>query len=261
MLAVHNRPKHDTNNGNRRNEIVELSHVSQKFARYARYTYNGNRRNEIAEFSHTKPEQSKATTPSRQQPQQNRGFFPHISHTQLSAQTQHKQQNGNRRNKIVEFTHDAIQSHNPKSRQQPQQNRGFFPHISHMQLSAQTQHKQQNGNRRNKIVEYPRWSHPKDASANMIQTTLSGNGRNKIAEFSHGGGARSSKFPACKNRLNTSFSKENSEFAGCSLNEIKSFTRRGEENIVSCVIALQVRGLTPTRRCSVLILGGIMYSI
>jgi len=161
---------------------------------------------------------------------------------QLSAQTQHKQQNSNCHNKIVEFTHDAIQSHNPKPataatkswifpthlththNYQPKHNtnkmatattkswnlptmqskatppklatattksRIFPTHLTHATISPNTTHKQQNGNRCNKIVEYPQWSHPKDAtrtSANMIQTTLSGNSCNKIMEFSHGGG-------------------------------------------------------------------------
>jgi len=105
------------------------------------------------------PTQPKATT-FRQQPQQNHGIFPRLRQNALctpSAQKPYKQNNGNRRNKIVEFTHDAIQSHNHKPATAATKSRIFPTH--HTQLSAQTQQKQQNGNRRNKIVEFTHGGH------------------------------------------------------------------------------------------------------
>jgi len=125
------RPKHDTSNGNRRNEIAGFSHTAQSHhipATAATKSWN---------FPTSSPKPKRAM------------------HT-IGPKT-YKQNNGNRRNKIVEFTHNAIQSHNHKPATAATKSRIFPTH--HMQLSAQTQHKQQNGNRRNKIVEFTHDGH------------------------------------------------------------------------------------------------------
>jgi len=100
--------------------------------------------------------------------------FSPTSHMQLLAQTQHKQQNSNRHNKIIEFTYNAIQSHNPKTATATTKSQ-IFP--THLTLLAQIQHKQ-NSNRCNKIMEF---------THNAIQshTPKANNSCNKIVDFSH----------------------------------------------------------------------------